>query len=91
MTNDFLKERPGLRKLIRYGEIVVVTMLLIYAALIYRDLKMLRAAPVVLPAYWLNAATEAGQVQLGFVLSPMGVKCASRATISTVVRILANN
>ncbi len=63
MKNDFLKERPGLRKLIRYAEFFVVTILLIYAALIYRELKMLRAAPVVLPAYWFNAATEAGQVQ----------------------------
>ena len=63
MKNDFLKGRPGLRKLIRYAEIFVVTILLIYAALIYRELKMLRAAPVVLPAYWFNAATELGQVQ----------------------------
>ncbi len=67
MKNDFLKERPGLRKLIRYAE-MNVTILLIYAALIYRELKMLRAAPVVLLAYWINAVTEAGQVQLGFVL-----------------------
>lgn len=63
MKNDFLKGRPGLRKLIRYVEIFVVAILLIYAALIYRELKMLRAAPVVLPAYWFNAATEFGQVQ----------------------------
>ena len=67
MKYDFIKERPGLRRLIRYAEIVV-TILLIYAALIYRELKMLRAAAVVLPAYWFNATTEAGRVQLGFVL-----------------------
>ena len=63
MKNDFLKDRTGLRRLIRYAEIVVVVILLVYAAFVYRELKMLRAAPVVLPAYWFNAATEAGQLQ----------------------------
>lgn len=63
MKNNFLKDRPGLRRMIRYTEIAVVAILLVYAALIYRELKMLRAAPVVLPAYWFNVATEAGQVQ----------------------------
>jgi hypothetical protein len=63
MKNDFLKEHPGLRRLIRYAEIAVVTMLLGYGAFIYRELKLLRAAPVVLPAYWFNIATTAGQVE----------------------------
>ena len=62
MKNDFLKDRPGLRRLIRYAEIIVVTILLVYAGLIYREVRMLRAAPVVLPAYWFNAATDGGQV-----------------------------
>ncbi|MCY7388568.1 MAG: hypothetical protein LH481_10970, partial [Burkholderiales bacterium] len=44
-------------------EIVVVAVLLIYAGFIYREVKMLRAAPVVLPAYWFNAASDGGQVQ----------------------------
>ena len=63
MKNDFLKDRTGLRRLIRYAEIVVVAILLVYAAFIYRELEKLRAAPVVLPAYWFNTALEAGQVQ----------------------------
>ena len=63
MKNELLIERPRLRKLVRYAEIFVVSILLIYAVLIYRELKMLRAAPVVLPAYWFNAASELGQVQ----------------------------
>ena len=62
MKNNFLKDRPGLRRIIRYAEIIVVTILLVYAGLIYREVRMLRAAPVVLPAYWFNAATDGGQV-----------------------------
>lgn len=63
MKNNFLKDRPGLRRIIRYAEIVVVAILLVYGALIYRELKMLRAAPVVLPVYWFNVSTELDQVQ----------------------------
>ena len=62
MKNNFLNDRPGLRRIIRYAEIIVVTILLGYAGLIYREVRMLRAAPVVLPAYWFNAATAEGQV-----------------------------
>ena len=35
MKNDFLKDRSGIRRLIRYTEIVVVAILLVYAAFIY--------------------------------------------------------
>jgi len=88
MKNDFLKDRTGLRRLIRYAEIVVVVILLVYAAFIYRELKMLRAAPVVLPAYWFNAATEAGQVRLCQIQNALhgifGSRCGQRRQISGI-------
>ena len=62
MINNFLKTRPPLRKLIRLAEIVVVMVLLVFAVLTYRELKMLRAAPVILPAYWFNVATGTDQI-----------------------------
>ena len=63
MKNDFLKHRPGLRRVIRYIEIIVVLSLLGYSALIYRELRALRASPVVLPAYWFNVVSNANQIQ----------------------------
>ena len=63
MKNDFLKTRPQLRRMIRLAEIVVVTILAVYAAMTWRELKILRAAPVVLPAYWFNVASAGEQVQ----------------------------
>lgn len=63
MTNDFLKHRPGLRRVIRYVEIIVVLSLLGYGAVLYRELRVLRASPVVLPAFWFNVVTNAGQIQ----------------------------
>ena len=62
MKNDFLKQRPGLRRVIRYIEIIVVLTLLGYGALTYRELRALRASPVVLPAYWFNVVTKGGHV-----------------------------
>jgi len=63
MKNDFLKHRPRLRRVIRYIEIIVVVSLLGYGALMYRELRALRASPVVLPAYWFNVVSNAGQIQ----------------------------
>ena len=63
MKNAILQERPVLRRMIRYAEILVVTVLAVIAALTYRELKNLRAAPVILPAYWFNVATAADQTQ----------------------------
>ena len=63
MKNDFLKHRPGLRRFIRYIEIIVVLSLLGFSAIIYRELRTLRASPVVLPAYWFNVVSNAGKVQ----------------------------
>ena len=63
MKNDFLSHRPGLRRVTRYIEIFVVLSLLGYGALLYRELRALRASPVVLPAYWFNVVSSAGQVQ----------------------------
>ncbi len=63
MNNNFLEHRPGLRKLIRLAEIVVVIILGTYAALTYRELKNLRAAPVILPAYWFYVVAVADDVQ----------------------------
>ena len=56
MNNNFLKAKPRLRRMIRYAEIIVVVILLVFAVRTYRELKMLRAAPVILPSYWFNAA-----------------------------------
>ena len=61
MNNKFLKGRPQLRMMIRYAEIIVVVVLLVFAVRTYRELKMLRAAPVILPSYWFNVATSADQ------------------------------
>ena len=57
MKNNFLKDQPRLRKIIRYTEVFVVLILLVFAVLTYRELKKLRAVPVILPSYWFNAAT----------------------------------
>lgn len=57
MNNNFLKARPRLRKIVRYAEIIVVLVLLVFAVRTYRELKMLRAAPVILPSYWFNVAS----------------------------------
>ena len=64
MNNDFLKHRPTLRRVIRYIEIIVVLSLLGYGTLMYRELRALRASPVVLPAYWFNVVSNAGQIQI---------------------------
>jgi hypothetical protein len=63
MKNNILEQRPGLRRLIRIAEIVVVVILGAYAALTYRELKSLRAVPVILPAYWFYVAAVADEVQ----------------------------
>lgn len=63
MKNNFLEHRPGLRRLIRIAEIVVVIILAAYAALTYRELKNLRAVPVILPAYWFYIAAVGDDVQ----------------------------
>lgn len=63
MKNNFLKDRPGLRKTIRIAEIVTVSILLVYTAITYRQLQLLRAAPVVLPAYWFNVASAPDKIQ----------------------------
>jgi hypothetical protein len=63
MKNNFLKAHPDLRRMIRLAEIVIVTILVVYAALTYRELKILRATPVILPAYWFNVATVPDQIQ----------------------------
>ena len=63
MKNNFLEHRPGLRKLIRLAEIVSVVVLGTYAVLTYRELKSLRAVPVILPAYWFYVAAIADEVQ----------------------------
>ena len=63
MKNNFLEHRPGLRKLIRLAEIAVVVVLGTYAVLTYRELKSLRAVPVILPAYWFYVAAVADEVQ----------------------------
>ena len=63
MKNNFLEHRPGLRRLIRIAEIVVVIILAAYAALTYRELKNLRAVPVILPAYWFYVAAVGDDVQ----------------------------
>ena len=44
IKSDYLEDRTGLRRLIRYAEIVVLAILLVFAGFIYRELKMLRAA-----------------------------------------------
>ncbi len=62
MKNDFLHDRPALRKMIRFAEVIVVSVLLIYATLTWRELKILRAAPVVLPAYWFIVTADVDQV-----------------------------
>jgi len=69
MKNNFLKDRPELRKMIRIAEIVVVTVLAAYAAFIYRELKILRAAPVILPSYWFNVTSGLDQAQVERVLA----------------------
>lgn len=61
MNNNFLKHRPQIRKVIRYSEIFVVAILLVFAVRTYYELKKLRAVPVILPSYWFNAATVADQ------------------------------
>jgi len=66
MDNHFLRERPQLRKIVRYTEIIVVLVLLVFAIRTYRELKTLQAVPVILPSYWFNAGTAAdptGRVQ----------------------------
>ena len=63
MKNNFLEHRPGLQKVIRAAEIVLVLALSAYAALTYRELKNLRAAPVILPAYWFYVVAVADEVQ----------------------------
>lgn len=63
MKNNFLPDRPQLRRLIRLAEIIVVSILAVYATLTWRELKILRGAPVVLPSYWFNVAAVSDQVQ----------------------------
>ena len=46
MKNRILENRPGLWKIIRAAEIVVVLILGVYAAMTYRELRSLRASPV---------------------------------------------
>lgn len=59
MKNNFLEDRPQLRKIIRYTELFVVLVLVIFAVRTYRELKSLRATPVILPSYWFNIASGA--------------------------------
>lgn len=61
MRNDFLKHRPQLRRFIRYTEIIVVLVLLAFAARTYYELSKLRAAPVILPSFWFNVAAGSDQ------------------------------
>ena len=61
MDNNFLKSRPLARKIIRYTEIIVVLVLVIFAVRTYRELKTLQAVPVILPSYWFNAAAGSDQ------------------------------
>jgi len=56
MKNDFLKHRPQLRRYIRYTEIVVVLVPLVFAGRTYHELHKLRATPVILPSFWFNVA-----------------------------------
>ena len=42
MKNNFLPDRPQLRRLIRIAEIIVVSILAVYATLTWRELKILR-------------------------------------------------
>ena len=63
MKNRILDNRPGLRKIIRAAEIVVVLILGVYAAMTYRELRSLRASPVILPAYWFYVAVTGDEVQ----------------------------
>jgi hypothetical protein len=62
MKNDFLHDRPALRKMIRFAEVIAVSVLLIYATLTWRELKILRAAPVALPAYWFIVTADVDQI-----------------------------
>lgn len=62
MKNDFLRDRPALRRMVRYAEIVVVAILVAYAAFTWRELRNLRAAPVVLPAAWFIVTANVDQV-----------------------------
>ena len=63
MKNRVLENRPGLRKIIRAAEILVVLILGVYALMTYRELKSLRASPVILPAYWFYVAVNGEKVQ----------------------------
>ena len=63
MKNRIFDNRPGLRKIIRAAEIVVVLILGVYAAMTYRELRSLRASPVILPAYWFYVAVTGEEVQ----------------------------
>lgn len=83
MKNDFLKHRPGLRRVIRYIEIFVVLSLLGYGAVIYRELRALRASPVVLPAYWFNVVSSASQLQIVQARGSWSSKAASPDVMHT--------
>ena len=63
MKNNILEDRPQLRRMIRYVEIIVVAALLAYAALSWRELKILRAVPVILPASWFIVTAGVDEVQ----------------------------
>ena len=63
MKNNLLEDRPQLRRMIRYAEIIVVVALLAYAALSWRELKILRAVPVVLPASWFIVTAGVDEVK----------------------------
>lgn len=50
-------------KYIRYAEIVVIAVLVIFAVLTYRELTMLRRVPVALPSYEFEVGTDAARGQ----------------------------
>lgn len=62
MKNNILQDQPGLRKAIRFGEIIVVGALLAYAAITWRELRILRAVPVTLPTSWFIVTAGVDEV-----------------------------
>ena len=56
--------RYRLWKYVRYAEILAIAVLAIFAILTYRELIMLRRAPVALPSYEFEASTDPQQGKL---------------------------
>lgn len=55
--------KARLWKYIRYGEIVVIAILVVFGILTYRELTMLRRVPVALPSYEFEAGSDAARGQ----------------------------